>query len=409
MKRFIGILLILSLFVTMLAGCGNKAEQELGVAEDLVVENGTEDTTEEMEQSDEPQKVPAPEEEKNEDSPVKEPEEQEQPTHEPEQEAQPPAKEPDAVTPSAQEELANLYQNGNAGTVIGINGKNGKSSVYNVSKVVEVKGGDTVTFGPASSAQVVQGYAYDTAGKPLELLNAHNLKEVAAFTYGMKIYTYAVPANAAGVKLNVHNSVKKDYVVARNHAFDLKEYQSLTGNPADFIDDSLQDKSGLFVGDSICYGTQDTAVNGGRGWARRIAEESGLKAVNAGVSGASVSDVREGKGGTILTQIQGKKGTDFDYVVLHGGVNDAWDSVEVGSMSEEFDPTFFDTTTFAGGLETLFYNAILLYGEQAAIGYLINFKAPMCTKGRISDMSDYIKVAKEICNKWSISFIFNFQ
>ena len=95
-----------------------------------------------------------------------------------------------------------------------------------------------------------------------------------------------------------------------------------------------------------------------------------MNAVNNGRSGASVSDVREvtNRGGTVLTKLMEKKSQDFEYVVLHGGVNDAWDSVEVGEMEESFDPAYFNTSTFAGGLETLIYNAIVTYGDIAAIG-----------------------------------------
>lgn len=412
MKRSIAFLLLLAMILGMLAGCKSKPQEDLGAAVDTEVgekeESGEEEETIAPEPDEEtPEETPKEEEKK----PAEEtPKEEEKPEEEqPKEEGNTPSEEPkneETVTPSAEEELANLYENGNTGTAIGLDGKNGKSSIYNVSKVVEVKAGDSVTFGPASSAQVVQGYAYDAAGKPLELINAANLKEEATFTYGMKIYTYQVPAKAAGVKLNVHNGVKRDYAIARNHAFDLKEYQTLTGNPADFIDDVLLEKTALFVGDSICYGSQDTAVGGERGWARRIAADTGLKSVNNGKSGASVSDVREvtNRGGTVLTKLLEKKSQDFEYVVLHGGVNDAWDNAEVGKISEEYDPTFFDTTTFAGGLETLIYNAILHYGDQAAIGYLINFKAPLCTKGTVSDMSAYNKVAKEICDKWGITY-----
>ena len=73
-------------------------------------------------------------------------------------------------------------------------------------------------------------------------------------------------------------------------------------------------------------------------------------------------------------------------------------------MEESFDPAYFNTSTFAGGLETLIYNAIVTYGDIAAIGYLINFKAPNCTNGRISDMISYNEVAKKICDKWGITY-----
>ena len=50
--------------------------------------------------------------------------------------------------------------------------------------MITVQEGDTVTFGPAASAQVVQGYAFDAAGKPLALINAQNCTEKGSFAYG---------------------------------------------------------------------------------------------------------------------------------------------------------------------------------------------------------------------------------
>ncbi len=56
--------------------------------------------------------------------------------------------------------------------------------------------------------------------------------------------------------------------------------------------------------------------------------------------------------------------------------------------------------TYAGGLELLIYNAILHYGENASIGYLINFRAPFCEKGYVSDMTAYNEMGKKICEIW---------
>ncbi|MBQ8893473.1 MAG: SGNH/GDSL hydrolase family protein [Clostridia bacterium] len=403
MKKPVIFILLIVLFIGLFTGC-KTSQLEEGAVTDVAVEG--EDTPEQQEDeilASKPAETPEEEETPSEETPK----EEEKPSAEtPKAEQSTPKEEtPVQAVPSPEEALANLYESGSAGSVLGINGKNTKAADYNVSKMVTVKAGDTVTFGPAPSAQVVQGYAFDAAGKPLQLINASVLKEEATFAYGMKIYTYTVPADAAGIKMNVHSGVKSDFVIARNHPFDLKGYQTLTGKSSEFIDDVLRDKNALFVGDSICYGSQDTA-GGIRGWAQRIAADTGLNAVNNGRSGASVSDVREvtNRGGTVLTKLMEKKSQDFEYVVLHGGVNDAWDSVEVGEMEESFDPAYFNTSTFAGGLETLIYNAIVTYGDIAAIGYLINFKAPNCTNGRISDMTAYNEVAKKICDKWGITY-----
>ena len=167
--------------------------------------------------------------------------------------------------------------------------------------------------------------------------------------------------------------------------------------------DILYQKTALFVGDSICHGSRDTANKGA--WAGRIAEETGLIATNNGKSGTSLSDTRKNRFGLIHEQLLQEEGKAFDYVVLHGGVNDAWDNVPVGSCSTYFDPSSFNCDTFAGGLERLLYTATTLFGEKAAIGYLINFKAPSCSHGTVSDMSEYVAVAKKICDKWGVAYL----
>ncbi len=159
------------------------------------------------------------------------------------------------------------------------------------------------------------------------------------------------------------------------------------------------DKLEHTAGDSISAAAHDSAK---LAWAGRIAKNTGLIATNNSMSGASVSTARPH---TIMDQLMKTTNKDFDYVVLHGGVNDAWENAKVGSISEEYDPLFFDEDTYAGGLETLFYNAILFYGDQAAIGYLINFKAPACQHGTIRDMSAYNAVAKKICEKWGVTYL----
>ncbi len=407
-KRILAILLMLVMSITMLGGC-KSVDQEESAYNDVAMESPDEEKSEEPgEESETPSSDEKPKGEQSEkenpskeETPDKDQEKEEKPQQQEQQET--PSKQPDTQTPSTkpspEEELANFYENGVSSTAIAYTGKNTRAENYSVSKPISVKGGDTITFGPASSAQVVQGYAYNDSGKPIELINASVLKEEATFLGGMKIYTYEVPAGATMVKMNVHNRIRGDFVVARNHPFDLKSYSNLSGTPADFVDDVLKEKVGLFVGDSICNGSKDTA---GRGWATRIEAQTGLIAINNAKGGISVSNVRPQ--GTVLSRLMEKKDQDFEYVVLHGGVNDAWSLAEVGEMDEGFDPVAFDQTTFAGGLELLIYNAIKTYGDKAAIGYLVNFKAPACGKGTVSDMREYNKVAMEICKKWGITY-----
>ncbi|MBO5845791.1 MAG: SGNH/GDSL hydrolase family protein [Clostridia bacterium] len=170
-------------------------------------------------------------------------------------------------------------------------------------------------------------------------------------------------------------------------------------------DSVLYERSALFVGDSISAGGADNSTYYPKGaWAGRIGTVNSMDYVNASVSGSSCSTVRGEN--RIYKQLLEYEGNNFDYVILHGGVNDAWSLAPVGKMTAKdcFDLDKFDTTTFAGGLEEMFYYAIDLY-DDARIGYIMNFQAPMCQKGTVKDMDAYFAEARKICEKWNIPYL----
>ena len=138
------------------------------------------------------------------------------------------------------------------------------------------------------------------------------------------------------------------------------------------------------------------------GWAGRINRDFELASyVNKGCDGASVSDCR--KENRIIFQLERIKDQNFDFLMLHGGVNDAWDSREVGKMTDSFDLADFDVSTYAGGLEELFYKA-KQYFPETKIGFIVNFRS-ISTIGRLSDMTEYFATAKQICDKWEIPYL----
>ncbi len=164
---------------------------------------------------------------------------------------------------------------------------------------------------------------------------------------------------------------------------------------------SLTGKKALFVGDSISYGSADGI--GGQAWAGRLARDYGLQSHNASVSGWSFSTIRTGR---ITDQILNAPQEEFDYVILHGGVNDAWGDGEMvapeGQVTRSYDPAYFDVTTYAGGLEELIYETYRKY-PTATVGYIINFDTPEAkTVGRLTSIADYYAKGMEICKKWGV-------
>ena len=172
------------------------------------------------------------------------------------------------------------------------------------------------------------------------------------------------------------------------------------------VKDPLKGASAAFFGDSICMASTHDKAHQWWGWAGRINAAYGLsKYVNKGVDGASLSTVR----GTnrVVNYLNSVKGQKYDFIVLHGGTNDGMDSTPVGVMSDSYKIEDFDTTTFAGGLEELFYTAKMNH-PKANICYIINFRieatgwGPLMT---VEGMTPYYTLAKEICKKWNIPYL----
>ncbi|MBR5286869.1 MAG: SGNH/GDSL hydrolase family protein [Clostridia bacterium] len=164
----------------------------------------------------------------------------------------------------------------------------------------------------------------------------------------------------------------------------------------------LYKKSVLFVGDSITEGRVEW--NKGKnivGWPGRIIEGNKMSGANKGVSGASISNCRNAN--TVIAQLQNESGKTYDFVIMHGGVNDAWDVAPIGTMTEGFDAEL-DLSTFAGGLEATFKYAKETF-KDAQFGYIINFKINRADVGKLADMSEYFDMAKQICDKWEIPYL----
>lgn len=175
----------------------------------------------------------------------------------------------------------------------------------------------------------------------------------------------------------------------------------------------LKGKKALFLGDSI------VAASGYKfyGWPGRIKTDYGMLAgKNCGVDGASLSNVR-GDNLVVNHMLNNYKNdkTKYDFVVLEGGVNDAWDfyptggrpACPIGEVSpgtaEETDISALDRTTMAGGMEHLISEAKRLYPD-ATIIFVFNFKLRAGGPGKCGDMDEHIAVQKQICDKWGIPY-----
>ena len=288
------------------------------------------------------------------------------------------------------------------------------SPVHYSSEHIPVQKGDVITFGPCNPEQDFHLHGFDSDQNISDVtVRMDRLTKDGMFGDRYCILSYTVPDNVVTVRVENAAPFNDVFMITKNRKFTPEEwaaYWNLKGNSelstrfgTNFgvrSEGSLVGKSALFVGDSISCGSQEYGVFY-RAWAGRIGTVNQMDYINASVSGASCSTTRSDN--RIITQLKQNSNRNFDYVILHGGVNDAWDSCRVGKPTRDFRPAF-DTTTFAGGLEEMIHYTVTHFPD-ARIGYIINFKAPNCGQGRIAHMDEYVMVAKQICEKWGIPYL----
>lgn len=148
-----------------------------------------------------------------------------------------------------------------------------------------------------------------------------------------------------------------------------------------------RDKSVLYIGDSITYGTPYTGQNTGNGYSfpAKVSQVTGVRFYNAGIPGASLAVSKSKSGNFIDAELiplsEGKtptsrtwyvmaentsKLTDFDVVVVEGGANDYSCNVPIGTTESTEEDTFY------GAWNTIFATLIQASRERVAAG-----KAPM--------------------------------
>ncbi len=170
------------------------------------------------------------------------------------------------------------------------------------------------------------------------------------------------------------------------------------------MNNPLYKKSALFIGDSLCQAMYEQNIKDfgpAFGWAGRIMEQNEMTGFNGGISAASLSDCRGAN--VIIAQLNKQIGKDFDYIIVEGGVNDAWENAPVGEIAKDFEGPF-NPKTMAGSLEHIFKTARDNF-KGAKLGYIIAYQMPSAPVESLWDMSAYFDMAKEICKKWDVPFL----
>lgn len=118
------------------------------------------------------------------------------------------------------------------------------------------------------------------------------------------------------------------------------------------INSPFEGKSFGFLGDSITHGLDpDNSTNEHttvlpHPWANQVADGLGATMINYGVNSATVVPVDNHP--TPLIEKYKAMSPDLDYVVVMGGINDAFNKIPLGKMEDR------DSSTFYGGLHILY-------------------------------------------------------
>ena len=108
----------------------------------------------------------------------------------------------------------------------------------------------------------------------------------------------------------------------------------------------LLGKSVYWGGDSIANGTGA----GNFSYGNIIATKNKMPMTKNTVNGSTLA-IRDGRTDSILEKLQEDITEAYDYIVLEGGMNDLFNKVPIGVISQDFIGGAFDTTTLSGAME----------------------------------------------------------
>lgn len=179
--------------------------------------------------------------------------------------------------------------------------------------------------------------------------------------------------------------------------------------------DVLEGKKIAFVGDSITYGTGSVVVKDIRcdgyynPYSPKISYPEIIKELhpnalvyNYAQAGLAIGENTSGSNLIAILDTLVSAVSNVDYLVLSGGVNDAWVSgTTLGSMSDSYGGNY-DKTTFYGALEQYIYNAINAYPDAYIMFLMTHNDIKKDYGSGVVNMNDVIR---EVCEKWKIKLL----
>lgn len=297
----------------------------------------------------------------------------------------------------------NLFDKTNPGIINGyFSGSFNENDNYRMTNIFSVKAGTTYKYTHSPS----MGGNYQVA---LIGVDGNFTGSYVTGTYADGIVSFTPNANTF-VRFNIGRPPQIEsfmLVESGNVPNNYVPYGYKTGSiiypTQNFTDPHLLGKKIVFDGDSICRGAEDTTP--GNAYPQRVGDSAGMEWYNVGVSGGTIAVV-SGVSHNLCTYIDTLHNSHptLDYLILEGGTNDA-DRIpdELGTLSDNFDGVY-DTSTFYGGIETLFYKAINYYPSKK-IGFIVAMKMDSIIEGRMENRRAFFDAAIIACKKWGIPYL----
>ena len=294
-----------------------------------------------------------------------------------------------------------------------------EGSTYRSSEFITVQRGDVVYFAAASQSQGYHLALADANGVGTTNVKAPFMVLYEDLGKDYAIYAYRMRQGTGKVTVVLGAGTYSDGIglATINQPFTGDKYREMFNIELKSEPDTtspLYGLTGLFMGDSISYGSGDTlsylTYSNGKSWAGRISAWTGLEATNASIGGAKASYINgDDTSKWLFNQHTAHVGKKFDIVVMQGGVNDARHNRTIGTPKPiDTDPAELSAattlTTYIGGLQWLFHNITEKFPDSTLF-FILNHRLDGHSTGQAKNMGPYFEAARELCQMYGINVI----
>ena len=205
------------------------------------------------------------------------------------------------------------------------------------------------------------------------------------------------PSNVT-TKTHICEVLSDGYLYVNTYTATILSIQKLVGyKVVDSSTNILNGKKVIFFGDSITEGNGSWADTG------TIRNKNNMTGSNFGVGGSKYTVTSSADNlNCIYNRIKAQYSTnsDADYIILSGLVNDALQSMPIGSMLSKTDfTTECDASTVYGAYE-MALRYVLENWKGAKVGVIITPNIPSS-----SNLNEYFDVARNVCKKYSVPYL----